>query len=745
MLNIINKAVTHVRVPDHALDESYLVKETTLKFGIQGGEPTAISVVALWSDSLITNKAFRGGEIPAESYVYNKTRREVIISIAKIPPAILPYGRYFIFAISLLDEEGWSTETWFRPDDDSANAMRPYLPTLPIFEEFRPLDINGKSLVGNSDLKENYFNDKFWIKTMSNLRPTEPYAFYDNICVKIQYSDNVHTVGWSIEGEPYSDIFDFGNLPSETQLECYFEATDQIGQKNRSKNPFLTIRKTSNIIFGGDKIEINQNPIRPSSGTSGDFIVNHPLASASGTKTIKYGYWLRIGDYRKKIELEQGQSIDPNTIVKATQSFDDLYTFIDNWTNKAQESYEGGILVEAIDVFGRSSFLQIPISISYVEPPFFNDSSFILKHYYDLKEKENFLEDSLELDLNMTNENQKNWRMFNYKEGLIFALPIATAVNRSIAEYNLYISRNPISLEENSFVSLENAIFSQSPWLTIPISILTSGASDSNYYYYYHKFSQYTQNEQLYFKVQAKDNKGLTTEMLTCSDYIYGCRTVAPIFSLSDVPVTRNGDIVTLDLSKFSITDLGGSATAEGWDLDFYSKYPNFERNIEGYARKAQLKIELAPTQDFDSNTTTTILATFVPDEEKSLVNFKLLDSIATDQFSSNYSKIFMRFTLTVSYGLDSNNSDEFFNGLATISSVPQIVTYFGNVPTVSHRSHNVGINTNSMTDEDVLVIENYQNRKYIRLVGIGGELNTITINLSTGEVSGMTLSGGEW
>ena len=73
------------------------------------------------------------------------------------------------------------------------------------------------------------------------------------------------------------------------------------------------------------------------------------------------------------------------------------------------------------------------------------------------------------------------------------------------------------------------------------------------------------------------------------------------------------------------------------------------------------------------------------------------------------------------------------------------IVAYFGNVPTVSHRSHNVGINTNSMTDEDVLVIENYQNRKYVKLVGIGGKLNTITIDLSTGEVSVMTLSGGEW
>jgi hypothetical protein len=55
----------------------------------------------------------------------------------------------------------------------------------------------------------------------------------------------------------------------------------------------------------------------------------------------------------------------------------------------------------------------------------------------------------------------------------------------------------------------------------------------------------------------------------------------------------------------------------------------------------------------------------------------------------------------------------------AVVESFPVVRTYFGNIPTVSHRSHHVGINTTSFEDDEVLVVTNYSNRNIIALRGI--------------------------
>lgn len=100
-----------------------------------------------------------------------------------------------------------------------------------------------------------------------------------------------------------------------------------------------------------------------------------------------------------------------------------------------------------------------------------------------------------------------------------------------------------------------------------------------------------------------------------------------------------------------------------------------------------------------------------------------------------------MRFTLIVSYGLNSNNSDN----LAIVTSSPQIYTHFGSVPTVSHRTHQVGINTNSFSSNDVLVVENYSTNYNVVLKGSGATNNVITINLLDGSITGAIIDGGSW
>ena len=107
-----------------------------------------------------------------------------------------------------------------------------------------------------------------------------------------------------------------------------------------------------------------------------------------------------------------------------------------------------------------------------------------------------------------------------------------------------------------------------------------------------------------------------------------------------------------------------------------------------------------------------------------------------------NYTKIFARFTAEVTYGLNSKNS----NGLATIFSIPVILTYFDTVPTVSHRVNHLGVNTKVFEEDEVLVIENFSQRKKIVLKGTQETLSkTIVIDLVNGTIMGAIIDGGGW
>ena len=76
-------------------------------------------------------------------------------------------------------------------------------------------------------------------------------------------------------------------------------------------------------------------------------------------------------------------------------------------------------------------------------------------------------------------------------------------------------------------------------------------------------------------------------------------------------------------------------------------------------------------------------------------------------------------------------------------------------IPTVSHRAHRVGINTNSVDDESVFVVEDYgATRKKIKFIGSDSQdasiVYTIEFDLSTGtikgaKIDGFIVDGGSW
>jgi hypothetical protein len=149
---------------------------------------------------------------------------------------------------------------------------------------------------------------------------------------------------------------------------------------------------------------------------------------------------------------------------------------------------------------------------------------------------------------------------------------------------------------------------------------------------------------------------------------------------------------------------LGGSATLDGWNLDYYNSYPNLEREIPNYNKDIYLQVEISPTPDFANK-----IERILRDSDLSnYIDFKPYGSkgnkvkeLVLNQDEElkpaglvNPEKFYLRFTLFIAYAPG-----------AYIQSLPQIVSYFGSVPTVSHRSHHVGINNTEFESDDVFVI----------------------------------------
>jgi hypothetical protein len=93
----------------------------------------------------------------------------------------------------------------------------------------------------------------------------------------------------------------------------------------------------------------------------------------------------------------------------------------------------------------------------------------------------------------------------------------------------------------------------------------------------------------------VEDSKGNKTEARYSNTYIIGCRVTKPIFSLGTVKSVRTADnsVVTLNYN-LSITDLGGSAPANGWNENYYLSYPNID--------KITLKVEISPDVSFNES-----------------------------------------------------------------------------------------------------------------------------------------------
>lgn len=716
---------TYTSIEDMSGSSSTLVSDVKIEFSMENGVAKTVELYVRSGTS--TSLSGSGKQVNASYYSYNESTNTITVSITNIDTTLIGLGSYFQFAFYVSDGTAKSENitTW------SETKRRPYLPRLPQYKDY----VNDSQGDNSSKAKANYYKNKVTIN-FSNSASAAGYAKISSISIIASYDEDSKEYNTLYTSGNNSLVLDLSQVNPNSSTNFKFKIIDAAGQSQISDN-FLTLIKSSNLAFGGTTINVTNTNIRPNSGLS-DFEIAYPYAQSTGTNEILYLYKMTIKDEDKSFNSDTLDTTDPNQRI-VTVTKENLEKLINsfNLTNK-NIAYDAVITISAVDGFGTVLSLTKTITINFTEPPHFISSSFKIRHDYYInntsvgpnvgEEVPEFRQNDWEEDLNVI--------MFNAGEGIVFAFPKAEDPNGDIKEYQVFLYRRDLPEDGPEFTSSDIS-FSSNPWLTIPYDSLISDPNDKEHLYYRYKASQYTKNEYFYFKVQAKDKTGNLSEDVVCPSCIIGCRTVAPSFSAGNVKTNRAEDQVVLNFN-FTITDLGGSATSDGWNGDYYETYPNFERKITGYEPQIMFRVEIAADQAFTKDVVSSSVITYKPTSEKKLIDFKYSE-IGPLAFSKNNPKIFIRFILDVSYGLNAQNE------IATVSA-SQIYTSFGSVPTVAHRAHKVGINTVDFKDEDIFVVENYQQSKYVIFRGTdpnnAGITYEIKLNVIEGSISGVQIEG---
>lgn len=712
----------HAYVENMSGNTTSLVSKTDITFSMDSGTVKSVALYLRSASSTSGLESATEKTVSTDKYSYNDSTKTITITASDIA-SLVTDGYYYQFAFTVSDGVASSTKTSWQ-----TYARKPSAPVLPTFSSIKNDGLT-------TEAKSNYYKNKVTI-TFSNPANNAARAKVTSIVIIASYGGTKEYTCDTSSGSKTLTL-DLSQVNGNATTTFKFKVTDAAGQTKTSDAAFATMIKSSALSFGGSVINVSNDNLKPNTNTA-DFDIAHPFAQASGTNNIIYSYEMQISS--TKVGIEEYSAINTTDPTQKTirVAAGKINAYALKLVTNYDLAYDTIIRVKATDGFGSIIEITKTIKVNFTEPPVFVTSTFDIKH--DFYTGTSTVTTST--GTKITSTSSLNYRMVNSGEGIIFVLPKATDPNNDIAEYRIFLSRNDF-YDTSSVLKYNEVTFGQTPWLTIPYSTLESGTKDSNYYYYMFKASQYTKNEYFYFKLQARDETGNTSREIICQNYIIGCRTVAPTFSAGNVKAERNGTEVTLSYN-FKITDLGGSAKSSGWDRTYYDNFPNFERTITNYAPKASLVIEIAPDQSFTKDVITSSPIPYTPSGSQKLADFTHTQTKLSG-FAESHAKIFMRFTLTVSYTLVNSSSTT----TANVVSIPQVYTYFGAVPTVAHRVHKVGINTTSLDQDDVLVVENYQGTKYVRFKGTdasnASKTYEITFDLLSGSITGAVIDCGEW
>ena len=304
--------------------------------------------------------------------------------------------------------------------------------------------------------------------------------------------------------------------------------------------------------------------------------------------------------------------------------------------------------------------------------------------------------------------------MYNRDEVIQFTTPSFQDSNEDIQTCIIEVAKVNLTDNINSDIAnLSNATY----------TVLANYTYNTQNIYNY-TLPFYSKNEILCFRARVRDSKGNYSDYSLPSTYIIACRTVSPEFVSSNFLCESISEEITRFSFNFQIQDLGGSATSNGWNEDFYRIYKNFERTVQDQNGKIELKVELGENQrTFKSNT--------IIKEYGS--GFAYMNFSGEKTVEINIKKtgiMYARFTFIIYYGLNNRQ----------VSSISQIYT-IGDVPTVSYRKNQVGINVAEIPSDAILTIDAVTGKDKIFIRNLANQ-KTIKIDLNTGYVEGLQFDG---
>lgn len=698
-----------------------LVTAAALSFTLKTNITSPIINLKVYTGSSSSNVTTEK-TIPTGSYTISGTGTTKTISIdtINISTSYIPRGYYFKFGYTISDEydttEMITTEVLGR---------RPYLPKNPTSPSI--------TTDGNSNAKSGYFGSKLYV-TYTNPAATAGYA--DIKAVSLTAGGVTRAMGTTEGARVNKHILDLSSLTAGTSVSVSIKITDVVNQVT-TYNFTNSYIKSEALSFSGS-VNINPSLLKPlSMGDSGTLSILYPNAASNGSNNIEYKYSLSIenGQY---YFLSYG--ID-TTQPEGTNGVNIIYSYLKeilaswdpSWKYR-NEQISAKIIVTAVDGFNQEKNLEAGLTLNFREAPYWpsNATFKILHDYYTSSTSVNTLAPEVPTYLASDGELNLDVRIFNKKEGYIFKFPTPVDLNNDITEYRIYLARNDLPLDSTTILASNKVTFSSSPWKTVPISSCTISG---DYTYCHIKASDYQKNEYFYFKIVGVDSTGLTTSELVSNTFAIGGRVSQAVFTLDNFTVTRNSSNMPGSVSfNMSISDLGGSSSSNNsWTKEYYLKYPNLNRYYSGLLTQSEgiiLEYEYYGTDASTIWTGSKVLPwnnIFQYDN----ITFEV-DPSFTD------SKIFVKVKIKIQFGQYSAFEKEYLSSA--------ILTYadYGDVPTLKYKKSKVGINTSTLLDEDVFVVERNPatNGRYIKFVCDNGD-NTIKIDL--GDDGGIIINCGSW
>lgn len=559
-------------------------------------------------------------------------------------------------------------------------------------------------------------------------------------------------------GDAIADVY-YSSLFTRAQLPYFANTTLNITGPNESGK--VTVRPYTNTI------SLGFTSVKAISDNGAKYYLDCIVNDKS--VTINF-----ISD-KDKAEVENGDSTfievaadTVNTLLKDNRlkaNFEDN-VWNNNYSNVIYRMY-------VKDLFGNISSNAVITSatnINFIEAPTFLTSQTItmgIQYYLPNKDTDSFASSIKypSTKSTITAKQINNDRMYNPGEAVVFKFNKPHDYNEDVVAYRIYVATTdirPLSIsKDNSYEEYEYSILED----RILPSNMKKGETE-NELIYQRTIDSRTINKFVIFYIVAIDSHNNISNKIYSNTYLVGCRKQTPTVTLDSATVNDQNKISI----SYSIQDLGGSQ----FENSLYkykanindNSYPNFERDISIklnysdsaktiYTPKAFIHIQYCLDGNFDNQISTNYAYQIIPlnTDYPSLGGTVQSEDIGA--FGGKRLYIRIRIVLLTGFGQSNENYENIgdYTKYNIVSTTTEIITYYADMPTVSHRAHHVGINTNNFDDldeDEVLLISDFMKREKIVLVGT--DISTgkpqeyrITIYLKQGKIDGAYISGGNW